>query len=148
MGTDIYAFVEICKDDKWEYIQPCFDFRSYGIFGFLAGIRNYSQVPSIFPRKGWPKDCSQEQDIDHYGASFITLKELLDFDYEALVEDRRISKRMPEGWINGTFTVEPGKGEVMKWKDFLGENFMNEIKEIAKLDPNPENIRIVFDFDC
>ena len=42
--------------------QPCntvpFDWRSYGMYGFLAGVRNYSAVQPISEPRGFPEDAN------------------------------------------------------------------------------------------
>jgi hypothetical protein len=66
MGCDIHSAVEIKREGKWEKVGDIFpledfmkeyhnkefgsepfDWRSYGMFGFLANVRNYSHVPCI-----------------------------------------------------------------------------------------------------
>jgi hypothetical protein len=52
MGTDIRTFAERrIADGTWQEIQGI-DFlsnRVYGMFGFLANVRNYSAVPPDLP---------------------------------------------------------------------------------------------------
>jgi hypothetical protein len=57
MGTDIRTFAERrIADGTWQEIQGI-DFlsnRVYGMFGFLANVRNYSAVPPITQPRGLP----------------------------------------------------------------------------------------------
>jgi hypothetical protein len=65
------------------------------MFGWLADIRNYSMVEPIAARRGLPADLSEEMSVvesltrDVSGHSWLSLSELLNFDYEATFEDRR-----------------------------------------------------------
>jgi hypothetical protein len=160
MGTDIYSYVEVRREDKWHLLNDAvfppsseygsaanvaspFDWRSYGTFGFLADVRNMSRVPCIQePVYSLPEDCSEElrrryEDYDNWPCSHITLKTLLEFDYDQTFEDRR---------IDGGNTCEPGSGEVVTFREFLGETFFRDL-EIMKTLGAPENVRVIFHFD-
>lgn len=68
MGADIYSFVEVKRNNKWEIIKEeifpsydsktssPFDYRSYSLFGFLADVRNYSHCTPIRECRGLPED--------------------------------------------------------------------------------------------
>jgi hypothetical protein len=87
---------------------------------------------------------------EYHSYSYLTLKELLDFDYNQTFEDRRSEKitYFKEGGIlyNGNHIVEEGEGISITYKDHLGESFFEHI-EILKTLGEPENVRIVFYFD-
>ena len=108
------------------------------MYGFLANVRNYSRVPPISEPRGLPEDISEDVKSeseeywsgDGHSHSWVSLKELLDFDYEKTFEDRRCE----------------GDGEVVSFKKFLGEQFFAQI-EILKTLGDPEDVRIVFFFD-
>jgi hypothetical protein len=143
MGADIHIFAEIKKADKWERLtekifpdgdrknDAPFDWRSYGMFGFLADVRNYSSIPPLGELKGLPDDSEYlnaklekpssfnyryfdngtaytrkeeiEKDADYHSKTFYTLKELIEFDYDKTFEDLRYTEvtKMPNG---GTFS--------------------------------------------
>ena len=102
MGCDIHSFAEVKCKNKWvqiEGLEP-FDWRSYSMFAFLAGVRNYDHCEPISEPRGIPEDISdniKEMDIDNdwnlHSSSYLTLKELLDFDYDKTFWNRRVSKK-------------------------------------------------------
>lgn len=171
MGCDIHSFVEVKKDGKWQLPEPPifvhdkigqmvygetnhnhpFNWRSYGVFGFLADVRNYSMVPPIAERRGKPEDVSdyvkaEYWESDDHSHSWLSLKELLDFDYEAKFENRRITKQTgPHCW-DGAALSEEGEGKVTAFREFLGKPFFNDLETMSKIG-DPENVRIVFWFD-
>ncbi len=171
MGADIHSFAEVRKEGKWRRSkEPIFgtdryrtdepfDQRSYGMFGFFADVRNYSNVPPISPCKGLPTDSEglnektayhetlreSAEDINYHSHSWLTLKELTDFDYDATFEDLRYEETIGNV-TNGAAIAEPGKGNVVTFREFLGEWFFKEI-ELLKTLGEPENVRIVFWFD-
>lgn len=169
MGCDIHTFIEKRNKGTWEYIKDGvipitssfsveydkkivtnepFDWRSYGMFGFLADVRNYSECPVICSPKGFPEDASkevlEEYNIrygDAHSASWLTVKELADYDYHQVFWDRRIMKNN-----NGASKAEEGEGEYLSMRQFLGDNFFANL-EALKLLGNPEEVRVVFWFD-
>jgi len=181
MGADIHSFAEVKKEGKWHRVtEKVFDsnrttepfgWRSYGMFGFLANVRNYSHVPCIKEPVGFPDDsewlnspCDYydfmgdkqtnrqniEGDYDYHSKSFLTLKELLGFNYEQSFEDRRFTEvtTLPGGGIlsNGASVAEPGNGTMTTFKEFLGHGFFECIEELKSLG-DPEDVRVIFYFD-
>jgi hypothetical protein len=150
MGCDIHSFVEVKKLNKWELVDDWIDNRSYGWFGFLANVRNYSHVPSISNPKGLPQDISEggaiewDNEYDGHSCSYLTLKELLDFNYDQEFEDRRVT-RQTGNFIDGSALAEPGEGETITIREFLGTllDHIHKLKEYGE----PENVRVVFWFD-
>lgn len=162
MGCDIHSFAEVRREGKWERVydkifqdgdekiaEP-FSWRSYGMFGFLAGVRNYSRSPVIVEPRGLPIDSEYlnqvsvyrgnatkrtdiEEDYDYHSKSHIYLHELLTYDYDQVFEDRR---GIEEGRQGPTQTV----------REFLMEGFFEEIEVLQTLGP-PAYVRIVFWFD-
>lgn len=153
MGCDIHIWAERKTTAGYEAIdgvkfaeglQP-FDWRSYAMYGFLAGVRNYSAVPPIAEPRGVPADASDEVlddfegwDVDAHSSSWLSVEELAAFDYGAMMEDRRV---MING--NGGCTAEPGSGEMMTYREFLGDKFMADIERLRECGAD----RIVFWFD-
>ncbi len=148
MGCDIHGYAEKKNSEgKWEVIQSIapFDRRSYGTFGFLADVRNYSDVTPISEPRGFPEDASNEVSEEYnswYGAahtpSWLTISELTAFDYDMLCEDRRVTRNG-----NGGSTCEPGEGVVQTYREFLGKWFFKDLEELQKCGAE----RIVFWFD-
>lgn len=134
-----------------------FNWRCYGLFGFLADVRNYSEVPPISKARGLPSDRSGEvflevelSESDTHSHSYLTLKELSEFDYDMKFEDRRIEETFiaPNGitFTNGAALAQEGKGAKVTFRKFLGELFFIHLEELKTLG-QPDDIRIVFWFD-
>jgi hypothetical protein len=150
MGCDIHTFVEVRTPEGWvqgaglEY--PILDGRNYGIFGFLADVRNYSHSPVISEPRGLPEDVSDavrdaDDWSDHHSHSWLTLAELLAYDYEQVFWDRRITR---DG--NGAALAGEGEGEHLTLRAFLGEWFFKELDRLRTFG-DPEDVRLVFWFD-
>jgi len=185
MGCDIHSFAEVKRKNKWEKVNDKifydygdkkttkpFSWRSYSMFAFLAGVRNYDRCTPLSEPKGLPKDsewlnepcdnqemrsCSGENpveiktnyddienDSDYLPKSFLTLKELLDFDYEKTFWNRRITRTVGNR-IDGVALAEKGEGVIISYKENLGQGFFDDINELKKLG-KPENVRVVFWF--
>lgn len=149
MGCDIHAYAERAEPDgSFTYIDDVdpFPVRSYGVFGFLAGVRNYSAVPPIAERRGFPDNASADVReaydswaSDGHSASWLTIDELLAFDYDAEMEDRRVTRN-----YDGGCTCAPGDGEKTTYRQFLGESaFFEPLYEMR----NAGATRVVFWFD-
>ena len=109
MGCDIHIRAEVKKGKNWQAVGPVFksswsseegklisepySSRNYELFSFLAGVRNRFGITPIAEPKGWPKDMSEElkKDLeddwnsDGHSASWFTLKELEDADWDTTV---------------------------------------------------------------
>jgi hypothetical protein len=165
MGANIHIFAEIKKADKWERLtekifpdggrknDAPFDWRSYGMFGFLANVRNYSSIPPLGELKGLPYDSEYlntklekpssfnygyfdngtaytrkeeiEKDVDYYSKTFYTLKELIEFDYDKTFEYLRYTEvtKMPNG---GVFSNGADIAEKGKGKIITFREFLGE----------------------
>lgn len=152
MGCDIHAYAERRNEQgEWELVPgEVFDFRSYGIFAFLAGVRNYSAITPIAPARDFPEQASKEVTAwykawgcDAHTPSWLTLEELLAFDYWAQMEDRRCVRQMSLNSWSGGKTCEPGEGRVESYREFLGDGFIEELQSLAARGAE----RIVFWFD-
>lgn len=166
MGCDIHSFAERKRNGKWEKVgehfslgewekeyykkeknDSPFDWRSYSMFAFLAGVRNYDHCKPISEPKGLPNDISDEvkdeygEGFDYHSASFLTSKELLDFDYDKVFWNRRVTKNN-----NGASLAEEGEGTNVTYRENLGEFFFIHLKELEELGKADE-VRIVFWFD-
>ena len=152
MGCDIHIHAEKKVGDRFVSVPSITPFsdRCYGTFGFLADVRNYSGVHPIAEARGFPVDASDSARLDYEGwgvdahtPSWLSVAELTTFDYDAIVEDRRYTQRTGPNSFNGGATCERGQGQFMKWREFLGERFMDELQELK----NEGVDRIVFWFD-
>jgi hypothetical protein len=68
----------------------------------------------------------------------MSLGELLAFNYDASMEDMRV---MRDG--NGDCTCEPGEGQAMTLREFLGKNFFDDLEKLKAVGAD----RVVFWFD-
>ncbi|WP_328439146.1 hypothetical protein [Nocardia puris] len=148
MGCDIHAYLERHNGQRWEYVADAFDVRQYGLFGWLADVRNYSAVPPISPPCGLPGDVTrrvrrdyEEWGFDAHTASWHLLEGLLAFDYDATFEDRRVRLGNDYG-----HTAEPGGGKVVTYREFLGGWYFAELERL-KLLADGAPARLVFWFD-
>jgi hypothetical protein len=156
MGCDIHSYAEVRNKEtgKWEKAiafttiddfdkdwykadvgDNPFNWRSYGMFGFLADVRNYSSVPTIVEPRGIPEDVSDEinSEYEYWGyyshtASHIYLREFVEYDYDKKFEDTR------DG--DAVITV----------REFLSEMFFQHIEDLKKLG-GLDDVRVVFWFD-
>jgi hypothetical protein len=155
MGCDIHSFVEIKTDGVWRWIynvvdEP-FSWRNYGIFGFLADVRNYSRSPVIAQPRGLPDDVSPElrdtsDNYDFHSHSWLTLAELMTYDYDRTFWNRRVMKLTADGILDGAALAEEGEGRTVSLREFLGDHFFEQLQTLAELG-DPEDVRIVFWFD-
>lgn len=155
MGCDIHPRVEIRDEAGWHPVPDLevWDFRSYSVFGWLAGVRNYSAVEPLTEPRGFPADASEpvredfeKWKMDAHTPSWLTLAELLAVDYEAEVNDRRVTRQIaPNAWDGGC-TGEPEEGTREPLREFLGVAFMRDLAYLVELG-DPENVRVVFWFD-
>lgn len=148
MGCDIHTTAEQNVGGRWVGIgfEP-FDWRSYGMFGFLANVRNYSDVPYIAADRGLPEDASElvreRYPEDGHSHSWVLVDELLAFDYDQPVEDRRVTVQLSERVWSGAGTAEPGDGRATTYREFLGEAFFDDLAKLKELGVE----RVVFWFD-
>lgn len=156
MGCDIHTFVER-RDEagQWQVVDGLapFDWRNYGMYGFLADVRNYSAVPSIAEERGLPDDISVEVRDEYalwiddaHTASWLSVNELADFDYTQTVNDRRVTRQTgPNSWDGGV-TGAPEEGTVKTYHELLGQAFLDDVEQLRSLG-DPEDVRVVFWFD-
>lgn len=180
MGCDIHSFAEVREEGKWirntEKIFPeygdymstePFGWRNYGMFAFLADVRNYSKIKCIRQPRGLPKDSEYLNELSEYASpgsneytrfvevqedgnyhtfGYLSLKELADFDYEQVIENRRITVQTGPNSYSGRGEAKDREGIKEILREFLGEYFFQQI-EILKSLGEPEDVRIVFWFD-
>lgn len=164
MGCDIHAYAEKKVGDEYrEVAMPpdWFSGRNYALFGFLANVRNYSAVVPFDQTevptekyhstgRGIPNDLSDGVkaqftywDADAHSYGWFTLTELLEFDYHAEMEDRRVTREIKPGWTDGGCTCAVGEGRKMTYREFLGSAFFTDLEHARMRGAD----RIVFWFD-
>jgi len=156
MGCDIHICLER-KNPTGEWVHvplPADDLRLenrvYAWFEFLADVRNYGAIPPISEPRGIPEDAAPETreaherwGVDAHSASWLSLNELVHFDYDRNTEDRRVTRRLPSGVLDGGCTCDPGEGQRMTFRDYLGPDFFTALRQLDELGAQ----RIVFWFD-
>ena len=162
MGCDLHSHVEVRKDGRWQDVTGSVDWgwdsgpfedRSYNVYGWLAGVRNYSAVGPVEEPRGFPDDASVtvRQDFEGWGwdghtPSWFLVSELLAVDYDATVNNRRVNRQLAPNYWSGDVTGKPEEGEIKPLREFLGTPFMDQLDTLATLG-DPENVRVVFWFD-
>lgn len=154
MGCDIHSFVEVKQEGTWKQVEGVFpfDWRNYSVFAFLANVRNYDCCEPISEPRGLPSDVSNDIDFIYkdeedyvHSTSYLTVKELIDFDYDKTFWNRRITRTIGN-FTNGAALAEEGEGKIVTYRENLGEEFFQDLEELKELG-EPENVRIVFWFD-
>ncbi len=183
MGCDIFSWVEIydpqtnkwraVRDafpaDDWEkghygkaFVSAPFRSRDYGLFGFLAGVRNYANCEPLDLPRGLPVGCdltggcsvidelevvadlhiqNTETLIHHFHSySWFLLSELLSFDYEKVFWNRRIQRGK-----DGAALAQEGEGVHQSYPEFLGRDYFGALATMKTLG-EPNHIRVVFCF--
>lgn len=152
MGCDIHSYAERCVGNKY-FALPAFEpfeVRSYSTYAFLAGVRNYSGIVPITAPRGIPIDASidvmtanDEWGMNAHTPSWLSVSELEAFNYDVEMEDRRYMKQTGPNSFTGAATCEPGQGKRMTWREFLGDEFFEDLRKLKLLGAD----RIVFWFD-
>jgi hypothetical protein len=156
MGCDIHSICEVFnpQTEKWERtgdIFPVGEFdycrelfkkefghepfsqRNYGLFGFLANVRNMSECTPLAYSRGLPPEyvnyweSNDSPYLGDHSFSWLLLSELLDFDYSKKFYDQRFR-------------------EHRTYADLVGEEFFQSVEIMKTLGP-PEYVRVVFGFD-
>ena len=154
MSTNIYSYVEKKNDREWfPVVEDIFDYQSYGLFGWLADVRNYSRVSPLSEPKGLPFDVSEtvrsasgiDDDLNYYSHSWFTLEELLNVDYDCVVWDRRILKEVSPGHWNGAVLAMEGEGRYLTLREFLSHSYFDILDRLRGIG-EPDCVRVVFWF--
>lgn len=140
MGCDIHIRAQ---DENFRDIGEVNLWRCYGIFGFLADVRNYSGITPLSKPRGLPDGMKEDDRFDYHSHSWLSVKELVDFNYDAMTEDRRCTRQTAPNCYDGGCTCEPGEGKKTTYREFLGEGFFDFLKELQDMTA----ARIVFWFD-
>ena len=194
MGCDIHSFCELYDpatgrwndagdvfpldefNRKWykkEFGSEPFADRNYGLFGFLADVRNYAYCDPLSPPRGVPDDWNarpmtpvkddDDEDVDYgfggpgteehhwescdyHSHSWFLLSELLDFDYDKTFWNRRVTRQITPNFSTGAGVAEPGEGTTQTYRDLVCEAYFQSLDIMKKLGP-PEHVRVVFYFD-
>lgn len=172
MSCDINLHAEQKVNNKWERLEtngPLYPNQNYELFAILANVRNAHNITPIALPKGLPKDVSDEihryfekdKLKPPYGMSWLTLKELLEFNWDktisirAWVDEKDAQAYRANGTIPLSFSREFASGpdvELIEWKESyfdVADDFwhfvMPFLKSVAN-DDRTDEVRIVFWF--
>ncbi len=115
MGVHLNGWLE--KDGrKIDGSEHIVDFQNYAVFGFWANVRNYSKVPSLTldPRSHYCERREEHIDV-------LKTSQLLEFDYDQAVEDRRKGMRDP---------CPAGEGVMTTYREMFGEEYFSMLEKI------------------
>ena len=91
-----------------------------------------------------------QDDWNYHSFSYLTLKELVDFDYSKTFENRRYTKVEVNSsggrFSDGSAVAKEGEGEIITFRNHLGTGFFQDLAQLRMLG-SPEDVRIVFYFD-
>ncbi len=173
MGCDIHSLAQVYNDTtgEWdnagdvfpaddfdreyhgkEFASYPFPYRNYGLFGFLADVRNYARCTPLAEPRGLPEgfEHGYESDGDFYcdnhSASWFLLSELLAFDYDQTFENRRCTKQLAENIWTGAGVAEVGEGYQQTYRELVGKAFFESL-DVMKTLGDPTKVRVVFWFD-
>ena len=150
MSVSVIAFAEKRLASRWVLVdRDAMPWHAATYSAFLAGVRNYSAIVPIADPRGFPADACQEartefaEEGEHaVAASWLSLAELQTFDYDCKIEDRRVSRRSPQGWVDHAVTADPGQGSITTYREYLGPGYFEEIARLTALGTE----RVVFWF--
>lgn len=150
MGTDIRISAERRVGDRWQIVKSEYDGceQRYSLFGWLADVCNYAAIPPLEPIKGVPRDaCAQtfeyHWDEGQFGQTWYLVDDLLAFDFDQPVENRRVGGYLPNGIFDGSITAEPGGGVMTTYREIVGIYFLKELERLKSICAE----RIVISFD-
>ena len=132
MGTDIKTWAvdkegnDITTQRNWGDDIDCgyhrefpFDWRSYAMYGFLAGVRGYLDIEPIAQGRPW-KDApeflkeGEECEISVLGETWVSVDELSSFNY-----DIEVFNTQSHSMVN--------------LRKFLGPDYFDNIEELKRI---------------
>jgi len=160
MGCDIHVMVETHRyadhtgkwynADNWRYnpyysaedsepeieVKPIYTHRSYELFSFLAGVRNYGGNPSFGFDRGFPEDADKHTAAEYarwgedaHTPGYATLAELKEniktiskVNRKGFVTKEQIAKfkatgETPTSWCQGVSGPGAERYEWLEWQD-------------------------------
>jgi hypothetical protein len=164
MSIGLDCWTEVRKDGQWNIAETDseMDF-SYDAIVFLTGRKNDDHCAPVLGEdkqyRGYPDDSAylnekvevwwgdpitrKSELIDsgsgyYFNISWVTLAELLSYDYDTVFEDRY---NMMGEYGNRKFPE--GEGKITTMRDFLGEHFMQKVEYLKTLG-EPDDVRVIF----
>jgi hypothetical protein len=157
MGCDIHMRVEFKRDDQWipATLPDGIDDRNYNLFAVLADVRHgtWSEpLPCIDEPRGLPDGYEEDAFGDH-SFSHVTLRELLEYDWEGTVKcNGMVSADYVHDGVTPPqeYAAASNHGKRIYWEETV-RSFTREwptryLPKLAELGA-PDAVRIVFGFD-
>jgi len=131
----IHAFAErMDSQGNWQYVPGIdpFDLSDYTLYAWLADVRNYSDMTPIAQPRGLPADASAhvaelfQEHRGAHGCSWLSVDELLAFDYDAPCEDCVKYTEISPGYSTGA-RVPAGQGimstyrKIFEWSSLFDD---------------------------
>ncbi|EIH9821641.1 hypothetical protein ACEV6G_20340 [Enterobacter ludwigii] len=168
MGASITTQLQILSSDGWEDVydqiftrygeatSSPFTEQNYAQFAFIADVRNFACIPVICNPRGLPAVNKQIATLgwgglwefnsrpdwpkheDNHSATWFLVSELLEYDYEAVFENRRDDS-------NPHTSLPIGCGELMTIRECIGPKFFEDL-EILRQKGDPDKMRVIFSF--
>lgn len=137
MAISCYIFAEKETPEGVEFIgllSNLFIPQSYRVFAFLADIANDSCIPPISTPRGVPHPTCVPDDnffnVELYGWSWMTIQELIKFNYDQEIEDLVITNKIAKGISSTKAIAMPGQGTKTTYRKFLGEHFFTMLHKL------------------
>lgn len=157
MGCDIHIYLETRSllGGKWHGHQMIYNGRHYGLFGWLADVRNYSAVPKTpVTVPGLPKDVSEnvQRECEEWGGDvhhhhWANLPDLLSIDYDQEILDCRVTRQVGHGnWDGGCTTNDPNGAKRESLRDFLGKEWF-DLLDRCRMGSEQQECRLIMWFD-
>ena len=139
MGWNLQAFPERTAGERHEIIPDLrvFAWRHCGMFGFLGGFENKIGIPALAEERGIPMGSILYEPFmtgegvgDTFGTSWLSVRELLDFDYDATFVG---TFRIVDEYEDGSFSYleDAGAATEMTFRRFLGPDFFVELDRLV-----------------
>ena len=139
MGFDLFAFPERLEDGRYETdtSDRFFDWRHHGMWSFLGGWDEDLGVPCIARERGFPADGVQIEPFmseglpsDIFGMSWLSVQELLDYDYDTAFVGRFRNLEDGDGHVIG-YIPDPEAATNITVRTFLAPDYFKELARLA-----------------
>jgi hypothetical protein len=165
IGLESYIEVKNPETGKWEFKESPDD-RDIFSYEALQILGHYRQeehgCPVIEVHSGWPEDSDFLNEVlnpgelyvwwgpttrredwmndNDFSHGWVTLAELLSFDYDQCFEDRYNYNR---GVSNESYTLPVGVGKQTTMREFVGEFYFSRIAYLETLG-KPDDVRVFY----
>lgn len=163
MGTSVSTLTEVnIANSDWS-IDPFspFQVQNYGVFAFLANVRNNFMLAPVSYHPGLPDGHESIEQIinmlgdkgfvsrypygilEGYFQVHVYLSDLVKFNYDQQFEDRRNYACWPPDFKD---SVEPGDGVITTYRELLGEKYFDDLNSLKNISRQGD-VRIILAFE-